>query len=179
MSIYLVKNIFGQYRTIVPDNKTDADILNDAYGRELSQIWKTIKFHWDTEEGDGKRNLFLYLGSIPVIDERGKNVIKQVVDNVEFLPIDIDGEDWFVANVCNTIEGILNLSKSSVDRFNYGSIKWIKKFVFNKDTAPSSLFRIKELKTAVFALDSFKQAVSDASLLGLRFEECKTRTSWF
>lgn len=176
----MVKNTFGQYRNIVPDNKTDADILNDAYGKELSQSWKTIKFHWDTDDGDERRNVFLYLGSILVIDEKGKDIVKHIfVDNTEFLPIDVDGENWYVINVCNTIEGILNLSKSSVDRFKDGSIKWIKEFVFNKDTAPFPLFRIKELKTALFASGSFQKTVSNAAMQGLGFEECKTKCAIF
>lgn len=177
MGIYLIKNTLGQYKTIVPADKADSDVLNNAYGQSLASGWKLLKFHWNTEDGDERRNIFLYLGSILVVDEKGKNAISHNIDNVEYLPIDIDGEQWFVVNVCKTLNGVLNLSKSNIERFKDGSIKWIKEFVFNQDCSSFSLFRISELKTALFASDSFRESLLGSSLAGLSFENCKIKTS--
>lgn len=176
MGIYLLNNTFGQYRNIVLANKTNAEVLNEAYGQRLASTWKTIQFHWDTEDGNERRNIFLYLGSLLVVDEKGRNAISQNTDNIEYLPIDIDGEQWFVVNVCNVFDGVLNLSKSKIERFKDGSIKWIKEFVFNQDCPSSLLFRISEMRTALFASDSFRECLLGSSLVGLNFEDCKIKT---
>lgn len=173
MGVFIIKNTLGQFRNIISADKDAAEVLNNAYGQSLATDWEILKFHWDTEDGEDKRNMFLHLGSILVVDEQSKSIIEPVIDNAELLPIDIDGESWFVVNVCNKLDGALDLSKSKIESFKDGSIKWVREFVFNSEFSKPSLFRISELETALFASDEFRQTVSNAPIKGLKFEECK------
>ena len=180
MSIYKIENTLGEYRQLRPLKYDDAEVLTESYGVSLSSEWKPIEFSWDYSEGEGIRNLFMYLGSILIADEQSKTVIQSILneEKIEFLPIHVDNEVLYIVNVCTFSGDRLNLKKSDVEYFKNGEIKWINKFVFNPSDDIPTLFRVPEIHTALFTSKQFADAVNRDNLTGLRFQECNIKKSF-
>lgn len=175
MEIYLVKNEFGEYKNIKPKSNVDTQLLVDGYGTSLLESWNPIYFVWDIEDGILNRDIFMYLGYIIVANRKVVDALccDSLLDNVELLPIDIEGEEYYVVNVCSVLHDVIDLKHSKIDYFKDHSIKWIHEYVFKNNITISSLFRIPEISTALFCSKQFINIIKEHRFIGLKFDECK------
>lgn len=175
MGIYLVKNEFGEYKNIKPKSYVDTQLLVDGYGTPLLESWNPVSFVWDIEEGTLDRDVFMYLGYIMVANQKVVDALckYEVLDNVELLPIDIEGEKYYVVNVCSVLHDVIDLKHSKIDYFKDHSIKWIREYVFKNDITVSSLFRIPEVSAVLFCSKQFIDKIKEHRFVGLKFNECK------
>ena len=175
MKIYHVKNHFGLYKNIMPQESSSQNILVDNYGKPLSEKWSASQFEWNVEDGTVERDIFLYLGYILVCNVKAKSAIQQMQSGgIEFLQIDVEGKPLYFINVLSMANGALNLHRSKVEYFkNKTTIKNVREYAFNADFNYTPLFTIPEIAAGLFATDVFKDVVERNSLNGLDFEECK------
>ena len=181
MSVYQIKNIFGEYKNILPISPDAQRTLVDNYGSPLQESWNTISFKWDFEDGSESRDAFLYLGSILITSEKLKTSLQGVLKNnrVEYLPITIEGEVFFVINVCDTLDCVLNIRQSKIEYVKDRHIKWINEFVFDPIPDCPNLFHISEISTPIFASDCFIKAYEETGCIGLKFIECRQSRQGF
>lgn len=181
MSVYQIKNIFGEYKNILPISPEAQRTLVDDYGNPLKDSWNTISFKWDFEDGTESRDAFLYLGSILITNEKLKNSLQGVLKNnhIEYLPINIEGEVFFVINVCGTLNCALDIEQSKIEYFKDRHIKWINDFVFHPIPDCPDLFHIAEISTPIFASDCFIKAYEDSGCTGLKFIKCRQSRQGF
>lgn len=181
MGIYLIKNEFGEFKNIAPFAVEEQSVLIDGYGKSLKSTWAPISFKWDTEDGTNARDAFLYLGSILVINDKAVGELQDAFDakEVELLPIDVEGEPFYVVNTLRKESYLLDVSRSKIEFFKDHSIKWVREYAFKSAPECSPLFHISEITTPLFASDSFVDAYDKAGLIGLKFEKCRQSHSGF
>ncbi len=181
MGIFLLKNIFGEYKNIKPAEQDEQRRLVDNYGHPLKEGWKPITFKWDCEDGDKPRDLFLYLGSILICNKKSIMALEDAISNaqIEILPIFIENDEFYVMNVCTSLNDALDIKKSKVEYFKDKSIKWISEYVFSSNCNDSQIFHIPEIQSPIFVSDAFVECVRNSGLVGLKFEECKHGKSSF
>ncbi len=176
MKIFHIRNHFGLYKNIMPQESSSQSILADNYGKPLSEKWSVSQFEWNVEDGSVERDIFLYLGYILVCNVKAKSAIqlKMQSDGIEFLQIDVEGKPLYFVNVLSMANGALNLHRSKVEYFkNKTTIKNVREYAFNADFNYTPLFTISEIAAGLFATDVFKDVVERNNLNGLDFKECK------
>lgn len=176
-----MKNDFGEYKNIKPIEQGEQRRLVDNYGHPLNDGWVPIAYKWDCEDGEKTRDLFLYLGSILICNKKSIMTLENVISNVksEILPIFVDNEEFYVLNVCTSLNNVLDIKRSKVEYFKDKSIKWISEYVFSSNCSDSSIFHISEIQSPIFVSDAFVECVRNSGLVGLKFEECKQGKSSF
>lgn len=175
MGIYLIKNEFGEFKNIAPLTAEKHKVLIDGYGKPLKSTWSPISFKWDIEDGANARDAFLYLGSILVINYKALGELQDTLDDeeIELLPIDVEGESFYVVNTCREESELLDVTRSKIEFFKDHSIKWVREYAFKSSPKCSPLFHITEIATPLFASGSFVEAYNKVGLVGLKFEECR------
>ena len=179
MKIYLIKNQLGGFRTIKPQTPESHNHLLDGYGTPLLASWAPITFTWDTEDGQTIPDSFLYLGSILIANEKCTKQITSTPGNedIECLPINIEGEHYYIINTCITESNLLNTNNSKIEYFKDKSIKWIREYIFYPQTHYPPLFHIAQIATPLFASEAFVNTYINSNFTGLKFEECKQKNT--
>lgn len=178
---FLISND-SNYNQLYLSNKDDRFYISSIIG-SLSNNPKKIKATWiDDEDEELQIPDITFVNSfIPVFSEKAYNVVKdsECIQGNEFFTIDVEGETWYVLNICTCYEKILNLRKSKISKYDDGSISWIFEFVFKKEIANESLFYLKEQPVSYFCTNTFVKLIEDNNIKGLNFVECKIKKSIF
>ena len=82
-------------------------------------------------------------------------------------------------NPCLSIKGILNKKQSKIDYFSNGDIMWISKYVFYPNEIETSMFKISEMYTSIFATTSFVEFIRENHFTGIEFEPCAIKKESF
>ncbi|SEI14170.1 hypothetical protein SAMN05660691_04175 [Rheinheimera pacifica] len=148
------------------------------YGEPLAHIWKSMRVTWfyNPEEKVRPKPDIAALGStaFAASAETCEKLRPYIGDYVEFLPLDLEGEQWYVIHVLAR-EDIFNdrLSERKIRDDGTPSRIW-KKVVLNTDRiADGVLFRIKGLTLGIFSTDrpdSFKSVVKRLGLTGMTYQ---------
>lgn len=172
----------SNFRQLYLNNKDDGFYISSIIG-SLSNNPKKVKANWiDDEEEELQIPDITFVNSfIPVFSEKVYNVVKnsECIQGNEFFPIDVEGETWYVLNICTCYDKILNLRKSKISKYDDGSISWIYEFAFKKEIANESLFYLKEQPVSYFCTDTFVNLLKDNNIKGMNFTKCKIIKSIF
>lgn len=162
--IYLLKSKFLAYLGIETDDDFFKSFIIDLHNSKpnLSKNWKEFKFSW-TKENLKKCDFPFIDGLIPVISQRAYNVLQPLINkNVEFLPINVAGERFYIVNVLTVYAGIVNLKASYEYHYAlYPATKW------------DPIFKIDEEITPLFVTADVKNAIEKKHLIGCKFIKCQ------
>lgn len=181
MNIYLVKKQeIDCVEPLIQDKKV-LSFLEEKIGTKISNKWSCIETKWNRENGEIICDFPFLLGMIPLCSLKIYNKLHENLnlENIEFLPIRIENELYYIMNPCLSIKGILNKKRSKIDYFSNGEIMWISKYVFYPNDVQASLFKIPEMYTAVFATTTFVDFINENHFTGIEFEPCTIKKESF
>jgi len=181
MSIYLVKK--QEIDCVEPfiQDEIISSFLEENIGIQSIGNWKTIETKWNRENGELICDFPFLLGTIPLcnVEIYHKLQEKLNLEGIEFLPIRIENELYYIMNPCLSIKGILNKKQSKIDYFSNGDIMWISKYVFYPNEIETSMFKIPEMYTSIFATTSFVEFIRENHFTGIEFEPCAIKKESF
>lgn len=161
--IYLLKSKFLAYLGIETDDDFFKSFIIDLHNSKpnLSKIWKEFKFSW-TKENLKKCDFPFIDGLIPVVSQKAYNVLQALIkNNVEFLPINVDGERFYIVNILKVYPKIVNLKDSHNDHYT-----------FYPTSNLESIFKIEEQLFPLFVTADVKNAIEKNHLIGCKFIKC-------
>ncbi|MCG8673724.1 MAG: hypothetical protein MI867_30380, partial [Pseudomonadales bacterium] len=112
-----------------------------------------------------------WLGNL-VLSQKAYDALQaHINDAVEFLPIDCQGESWYIVNVIQ-IESAVDEAKSERNIMN-GELMGISKLVMDESKLSGQpIFRIDyDERTNNYATDALKKLMGQAKLNGVEFRE--------
>lgn len=109
------------------------------------------------------------------VNEKVKNIILnncQSDENIKFLNIEIEGENYYLLNILNNIE-CFDWDKSEYTTYsNKNFLKEVNKLVIKPEKLNGrKIFRIKEYKFEVFVIESIKTEIKKIGVSGIDFLE--------
>ena len=162
--ISLLKSKFLAYLGIETVDNFFRRFIIDLHNSKpnLSENWKEFKFSW-TKENLKKSDFPFIDGLIPVISQRAHSVLQPLINkNVEFLPINVAGERFYIVNVLTVYSKIVNLKDSYEYHYAlYPTDKW------------DPIFKINEKITPLFVTADVKNAIEENHLTGCKFIKCR------
>ena len=180
MKIYKLQKEYG-FAELIPNNES-LDMINEGFvGKPMKDDWNIQEMQWNIEESDVIGDFSFLAGLIPVINN---NILKKLStfitkESVELLPIVINDEKYFAANILNIKSNILNENKSNIEYFEDNSIMYINEYVFN-DIGVEPILKISQLTTHIFVTDVLKKHIEKEKLTGINFTDCKVKSKrWF
>lgn len=181
MSVFLLKKQdIDCAEPLIEDDKI-LSLLKENFATQLSNGWKEAEAKWYREEGKLICDFPFLLGTIPLcnVEIYHKLQEKLNLEGIEFLPIRIENELYYIMNPCLSIKGILNKKQSKIDYFSNGDIMWISKYVFYPNEIETSMFKIPEMYTSIFATTSFVEFIRENHFTGIEFEPCAIKKESF
>ena len=110
---------------------------------------------------------------IPIISNAAKKVIeKNCTDKVEFLPMNKEGEKWWILNSTELLDCI-DYEKSEIEFFeSSGRIMLIEKYAFIKEKVKGhNLFKLKDYPIdSPIITDVLKDVIEKNGFIGFEFE---------
>jgi len=149
------------------------------YGEPLANIWKSMQVTWfhNPDEKEKPRPDIAALGAtaFAASAETCEKFRSSIEKYVEFLPLNLDGELWYVIHVLAR-EDIFNEQESQRKIRDDGTPSRIwKKLVLDADRVSEGvLFRVKGLSLGIYSTnrpESFKSVVNRLGLTGLKYQE--------
>ncbi len=167
--IYLLKSKFLAYLGIeTPDPSFGKILLSLHRGKSVLKNWKEIKFSW-TNENLKKCDFPFIDGFIPVISQKAYDVLHPLTQNdAEYLPINVDGERFYIMNVLKVYPKIVNLKDSHDEHYT-----------FYPTPNLASIFKIEEQFTPLFVTAEIKNAIEKTNLIGYKFIKCQIKERGF
>lgn len=164
IEIFLFKSKFLAYLGIETDDSKFKDFILDLQHSKhnLSENWKEFSFSW-TKENLKKCDFPFIDGFIPVFSQKAYKVLQPLIkNNVEFLPINVAGERFYIVNVLTVYSKIVNLKDSYEYHYAlYPTDKW------------DPIFKINEKITPLFVTADVKNAIEKNHLTGCKFIKCR------
>lgn len=180
MNIYKLKKTYS-FAELIPCSDFADISYNGFIGVSMKKEWKPFMMEWNFEIFSIKPDISMLGGILPVINNRVKKSLLLIGldDLVEFLPVIVDNEEYYVINVLYHTEGLLSTRKSKINYSSNKRIIYIDEYVFYKEeTKP--IFKVSQLLTHIFVNDIFKDVIEKHSFTGLEFEKCKViKRNWF
>lgn len=149
------------------------------YGKPLSHIWKSMNVTWfyNPDELEKPRPDIAALGATAFAASAAtcEQLRPYIQDYVEFLPINVDGDSWYIIHVLAR-EDIFNAqqSKRKIREDGTPSRIW-QKLVLDPDRVSKGvLFRVEGLSLGIYSTNlpgSFKTLVTKLKLTGLKYQE--------
>lgn len=181
---FLFSSDCNNYKQLILPTFEERDYISSIIGRPCNNP-KVLNADWITETDDNHKlsvpDIAFINTYIPVCNEKVFKLLQAsnyMLGN-EFIPINIESYKWYIINICTQYEGILNLHKSKLSRYDDGRIMWISKFVFKKEILDESLFYLKEQPVSYFCTESFMNLLNANNIKGLIYTECKIKKSFF
>jgi|SRR5690554_244286 len=174
--MYLLNHLSDEYAQPYSQEETILNQIDEVLlCKSLIETWETPHLSWYIDDGDKCCDFPFMYGFIPIVNQRAYKVIKDLIpsDEVEFLPLFIEDEQYYLLNLLIQKENIINIKKSKVKYYSDGRIMGISDFVFNQAEITSTIFRVSESKTSVFVNEIIKQAIEKHKLIGANFVKCK------
>ena len=108
-----------------------------------------------------------------------KSKVEEPSQSFTFHDLKVGNMDYAAFINIQTLQNCINLKKSKVVKFSNGDIMEISNPVFLPGNYPI-LFKVKDMPSAFFCNQEFKDYVKANSYTGLRFKECVIKSkSWF
>lgn len=172
-SLYLLKGDVDRFDQLIIESESDRELVSTIVGTRGS-IPHSVCAIW-AGGGLPKPDIAILNGFVMVCSSRVKNALDSstFMDGNEFLTINVDGESWYIMNVCNKGKGLLNHFRSKVSYYNDGQVKWIDKHVFKKCYGNDAVFYLEEQPTAYFSSKGFVDVLEINHFHGILAEECK------
>lgn len=149
------------------------------YGKPLKQNWRQMNVTWfyDPNERELPKPDIAAFGSVAFAASADTcEKLRPFIDEfVEFLPISVDGQPWFIIHVLAR-ENVFNaqLSERDVNRRGVPQ-RTFAKLVLDGDRAKDGvLFRVEGLGLAIYTTNrsgSFKDVIKRLKLTGLYFQD--------
>jgi hypothetical protein len=111
--------------------------------------------------------------SVPVVSERAKEVLAPLVaQSVQFVPFhELRNRAYFAFNVLDVRNGLLDESRSGINRFSTGDIMSVDRVVFRSplplDLPP--VFKLGESQGEIIVTSQLAQVVAKHQLTGVQF----------
>lgn len=164
IEIFLFKSKFLAYLGIETDDSKFKDFILDLQHSKhnLSENWKEFSFSW-TKENLKKCDFPFIDGFIPVFSQKAYKVLQPLIkNNVEFLPINVAGERFYIVNILKVYPKIVNLKDSHNDHYT-----------FYPTSNLESIFKIEEQLFPLFVTADVKNAIEQNHLTGCKFIKCR------
>lgn len=158
------------------------ELLDNGFeGKTMMKIWETPEMEWDFQTSSAKCDITMILGLIPIVNKKVKEklIFIETANLAEFLPVLIEGEEYYAINVLYQTSELLNKRKSKIFYFSDKTIMHIDKYVFIKEeTHP--IFKVSQNLTHIFVNDEIKDIIERESFTGIEFEKCEISSRrWF
>ena len=182
--IFLIRDLEERNVDLNFQDEKRKDQLIDNYGGSIIKQWETTSCTWYIEgerEEMNSYDFFFFLGYIPICNEEVFLSVQAMTSflGVEFLPIMVENVKYYVLNVLQDYNGIVNLRKSKVKYYGDGDVLWIDEYVFYPFECTSFFFRIGEVSTVLFVNESFRKLYLEKNWSGINFIQCKVRSQSF
>jgi hypothetical protein len=146
--------------------------FNQFDGRSLADTWVPPAVHpADTSEDDAQLGDCTVLGTVPLLSERGADVLHPIIARTsELLPVRYPRRALFVLNVLEVAD-CLDEARSKIARFSTGRVMRIDQYVFDSAKLPKTeIFRLSQLpRGLLYVTDRFVGAVQEGGLTGFEF----------
>jgi len=174
MHIFSVNNDDDSCHEIKALDFSQIEALFEHRWQSLEAGWKPISFKWEKDCEGGKPDMLLAIGFVFIVNRKAMELFRDElkINDVEYLPVDIEGEDYYIVNSYGFLSGAVDLDRSSVKYFKDGKVMWIDYYAFHEGVDYPLLFRVPEIKTSLFATDDLVNAVKSNGLKGLKFSIC-------
>lgn len=125
-----------------------------------------------------KDNFIKNTQKLLIIDKKVKKIMdEERLEDIEYVPVKIEEQEYYVLNIINLIYGSLNMSKSIVLTFPddfpnervRGEIGSIWKTVLYKNKIQGHIFRIAEYASDIFVDEYFKNIIEKNGFTGIDF----------
>lgn len=179
MSIYEV--IF--YGDSPKSNPFLCEIKNEEIVREF-QLGKSYKNKEEIElkiiQKGSKDNFLKNTQKLLVVDEKVKKIMDvEDMENIEFIPIEIEQQQYYIINIVNMLYDSLDWHKSVImtypedfpNKAVRGKIGTIWKTVLYKNRIKGHIFRIAEHTSDVFVDEYFKDLIEKNGFTGIDFQK--------
>ena len=140
-------------------------------GTSLKSGWKKLKVRRMEPEKQ------LELGDAPgfvtpIFNEKALKILSPLIDDqVEYLPLDLDGIEYYAVNVLAVVDAV-DYEKSKIVKFSSGRIMCFEEYSFIRDKIQGiNIFKIPDEREGdAFVSETFKNAVEDNQLRGFKLE---------
>lgn len=159
---------------MMPEKYSDAQLLRFSYhNTSLKDGWMNVSSTFiqdETREPLPIPDISLWLpGAALVLSTKAMNALGSMIGNFgEILPVNCDGEPFFIFNCLNMVEADPNQSEHLVES---GLVVGVKRIGFSStDIAKSAVFKSRfDNCTALYCNDVLKLAAEQSGLLGIKF----------
>jgi len=174
MQIYQLRSNAEECRWLTLVSESDFRVLSDLNEGPIGAAWEPLPAEWiedDLNAGKPKCD-FPTLGTTPTFSQRAVDkLLDLLVENGELLPLGLTDERYFVYNATRQVNA-LDEDRSELVRFSSGRIMDIKRYAFRPEQLQSAtIFRLPQVRGAVFVTDRFVERVAEAGLTGFDFAE--------
>lgn len=142
-------------------------------------LWEKFKYGWLTEESEIKPNCVIVFSELIGGDEHFSKAIQERFPLLQLKEVNVDNDKYRFIVAVPVLKGCINIRKSKVTRFSTGDIMEISNPVFFPGDYPC-IFKVEELPSAFFCMESFKDVIDTNQLSGFVFVERKIKSNkWF
>ena len=171
MKIYKLKFDVNKYESFEVNEPVTAEFYQKFDGSSLKDKWKKLKVR--RMEPEKRLDLGDAPGFVtPVFNVKARNVLAPLIEgHVEYLPLDLDGTEYYAVNVLTVIDAI-DYEKSEYVKFSNGRIMCFEEYSFIRDKLKGiNIFKIPdERRGFAFVSEAFKDAIEDNQLRGFKLE---------
>lgn len=172
MDVFQLKRDVARYLWLTFRHEDDFFVLQELDGRSVAPRWRPRAVEWP---GDGNapgqvRGDFLTLGAAPVFSERAVDALLDLlVPAGELLPLACGDGAYYLYNVTQVVDA-LDEPHSGLDRFQARRLLRLERPEFRADALRGSVvFKVPQLRGAVFITGLFVRRVAEAGLTGFKF----------
>jgi hypothetical protein len=155
------------------------DLANRNPGARLGDVWRVFSLR--KMEGVVKKDT--PLGDCPyfspatlIVSEKLKELVEQLArDEVEFLPVEIDGRrGFYYMNVVCVIDA-LDLEKTELKRFADGSIKYVVQAQYRDNVVDDHLIFILPNYRGIYVAEKLMRHLKESHVQGVVFRDTGDR----
>jgi hypothetical protein len=168
-------HVSNDYASIAPVTESAADAMREINNRSLLAEWGIVDYEFQIIDG-GKvtalPDIYFMYGKLVFRGELKGQIFPTPCNELEFLPIRVAGENWFLLNCLKTTLGY-DSDESIFYRSLEGQIFLINHLVVSDATLPAcEVFVIDDSnRTTLFVLPSFVERIGRLNLGGITFKE--------
>ena len=177
MNIY---QIDFDYTFALADIRASVDGADSMeFSQERPELIDKFKYDWVTTDSELIPDFVVIMSELLGCKTRLKSKVEELSLSFKFHDLKVGNMDYAAFINIPTLQNCINLKKSKVVKFSNGDIMEISNPVFLPGNYPI-LFKVKDMPSAFFCNQEFKDYVKANSYTGLRFKECVIKSkSWF
>ena len=173
-TIYSLWSSVG-YRSVAIDAPQSLHSLRDLNKRRLSDEWTAIGVR-SLDVGDIGALLpgicVLNTGALAVANSDLARVFDGLPIEVEYLPLEVDGQSWSIVNCLSDVDGVVD-QESNVMRAGNGEIFMVLRLVLGAQaiSVPPLFTLTNSNRAQIFATSEFVNRIVESGVRGLQFDE--------